>query len=211
MGTSTVSGPFRSQNGFQELVNGVWTPIGGGGGGGGGVVDVIRLVDSSPFPAFVGAVCNSYSEDPLQDPPTGTSAGNIIQLPYMDIGQAVLITNLTQDDNARCWALKLPIVPGYDWGYMTNNYGIIGFIDSGNIQLIFNVNSAEPGGPSLVPIFYFYSEGGPSFYIVRDKDWVVDGFGPIAIYNIVGNIGRIPSSELVLTPNFDQYPMTFSN
>jgi hypothetical protein len=33
MGTSTVSGPFRSQNGFQELVNGVWTPVGGGGGG----------------------------------------------------------------------------------------------------------------------------------------------------------------------------------
>lgn len=36
MGTSTVSGPFRSQNGFQELVNGVWTPVGSGGGGGGG-------------------------------------------------------------------------------------------------------------------------------------------------------------------------------
>jgi len=34
MGTSTVSGPFRSENGFQELVNGVWTPVGGGGGGG---------------------------------------------------------------------------------------------------------------------------------------------------------------------------------
>ena len=31
MGTSTVSGPFRSQNGFQELVDGVWTPVGGGG------------------------------------------------------------------------------------------------------------------------------------------------------------------------------------
>ena len=35
MGISTVSGPFRSQNGFQELVDGVWTPVGGGGGGGG--------------------------------------------------------------------------------------------------------------------------------------------------------------------------------
>jgi hypothetical protein len=34
MGTSTVSGPFRSQNGFQELVNGEWVPVGGGGGGG---------------------------------------------------------------------------------------------------------------------------------------------------------------------------------
>ena len=27
MSNSTVSGPFRSENGFQQLVNGVWTPI----------------------------------------------------------------------------------------------------------------------------------------------------------------------------------------
>jgi len=32
MANSTFSGPVRSQNGFQELVDGVWTPIGGGGG-----------------------------------------------------------------------------------------------------------------------------------------------------------------------------------
>lgn len=41
MGTSTVSGPFRSQNGFQELVNGVWTPVGSGGGGGSNNVTII--------------------------------------------------------------------------------------------------------------------------------------------------------------------------
>jgi hypothetical protein len=46
MGTSTVSGPFRSQNGFQELVNGVWTPVGGGGGGGGAVV----TINTADFP-----------------------------------------------------------------------------------------------------------------------------------------------------------------
>ena len=34
MGISTVSGPFRSQNGFQELVNGQWVPVAGSGGGG---------------------------------------------------------------------------------------------------------------------------------------------------------------------------------
>jgi hypothetical protein len=34
MANSTFSGPVRSQNGFQELVDGVWTPLGGGGGGG---------------------------------------------------------------------------------------------------------------------------------------------------------------------------------
>lgn len=36
MGISTVSGPFRSKNGFQELVNGEWVSVAGGGGGGGG-------------------------------------------------------------------------------------------------------------------------------------------------------------------------------
>lgn len=33
MANSTFSGPVRSQNGFQELVDGVWVPVGGGGGG----------------------------------------------------------------------------------------------------------------------------------------------------------------------------------
>jgi hypothetical protein len=47
MGTSTVSGPFRSQNGFQELVNGVWTPVGGGGGGNPNDIVVTREVTTS--------------------------------------------------------------------------------------------------------------------------------------------------------------------
>lgn len=35
MGISTVSGPFRSKNGFQQLdENGQWVPVTGGGGGG---------------------------------------------------------------------------------------------------------------------------------------------------------------------------------
>lgn len=34
MGISTVSGPFRSKNGFQQLdENGQWVPVTGGGGG----------------------------------------------------------------------------------------------------------------------------------------------------------------------------------
>jgi hypothetical protein len=49
MGTSTVSGPFRSQNGFQELVNGVWTPVGGGGGGGGALASVRTLTNSVQY------------------------------------------------------------------------------------------------------------------------------------------------------------------
>lgn len=64
MGTSTVSGPFRSANGFQQLdENGVWVPVTGGGGGGsptailftpptdGTTVDVVL-----PAPAAVGQI-----------------------------------------------------------------------------------------------------------------------------------------------------------
>lgn len=38
MANTTFNGPVRSENGFQELVDGVWTPLGGGGGGGSVVV-----------------------------------------------------------------------------------------------------------------------------------------------------------------------------
>ena len=38
MANTTFKGPIRSQNGFQELVDGVWTPVGSGGGGGGGTM-----------------------------------------------------------------------------------------------------------------------------------------------------------------------------
>ena len=31
MANTTFNGPVRSQNGFQQLVDGVWTPVGGGG------------------------------------------------------------------------------------------------------------------------------------------------------------------------------------
>ena len=50
MGTSTVSGPFRSANGFQQLdENGVWVPVTGGGGGGGGVTLIPYTVGSTMY------------------------------------------------------------------------------------------------------------------------------------------------------------------
>lgn len=62
MGISTVSGPFRSENGFQELVNGVWTPVSGGGGGGGSSTVIFReatdITYQLPMPTEVGQVYN---------------------------------------------------------------------------------------------------------------------------------------------------------
>lgn len=61
MGISTVSGPFRSQNGFQELVDGVWTPVGGGGG-----TSLIVLPDSTTNLVFTepGQIITATSFNP---------------------------------------------------------------------------------------------------------------------------------------------------
>jgi hypothetical protein len=77
MGTSTVSGPFRSQNGFQELVNGVWTPVGSGGGGSSVVIfDRPTGVDTTielPAPSAIG---DTYQY--CLGPVTASSSGLVV-------------------------------------------------------------------------------------------------------------------------------------
>lgn len=58
MANTTFKGPVRSQNGFQQLVDGVWTPVGGGGGGGTSVL--------VPFPTDGGTTV--YTQAPLTEP-----------------------------------------------------------------------------------------------------------------------------------------------
>jgi hypothetical protein len=60
MANTTFNGPVRSQNGFQELVDGVWTPVGGGGGGSAPVVVFrtpgVQTNITLPVPTEVGQV-----------------------------------------------------------------------------------------------------------------------------------------------------------
>jgi hypothetical protein len=73
MGTSTVSGPFRSQNGFQELVNGVWTPVGGGGGGGPTVIVAdVDVTTTIPFTGEIGEVVIVVNNRSVEPPGSGT-------------------------------------------------------------------------------------------------------------------------------------------
>jgi hypothetical protein len=72
MGTSTVSGPFRSQNGFQELVNGVWTPVGGGGGGPTVIVADIDVTTTIPFTGEIGEVVIVVNNRSVEPPGSGT-------------------------------------------------------------------------------------------------------------------------------------------
>ena len=164
MAESTVSGPFRSENGFQQLdENGEWVPVTGGGGGG-GVTSVVAgsgVSVSSPTGAVTiantgvtsiiagsnvsvnqstGAVTisatggggggaivvelgdggltspypdNRYSNNKLSPTPSGPTAGNIIQLPEIQIGQSYYI-NLTSTSAASAWRLQAPLIAGTD-------------------------------------------------------------------------------------------------
>jgi hypothetical protein len=131
MGTSTVSGPFRSQNGFEQLVNGEWVPVSGGGsplsltttgtsgpatlvgsnlnipnystgGGGGGDVAAEVHINTS----------NVYAENGIYSPP---SPGTIITLPEIPLGKCVrLWFDFTFGSGFAfpTWAIKLPTIPG---------------------------------------------------------------------------------------------------
>jgi hypothetical protein len=213
MGTSTVSGPFRSQNGFQQLVNGVWTPVGGGGGGG-GVVDVITLADESAA-AQIGFTANAYSTDISSSTPTGPSAGNIIQLPSLDIGQAVLVNCASSPGSFKCWALQMPNIAGIDFSYMYNGLGNIVYTvpygPGANPEfLVLQSISGNPFSPTP-GLFFLYTVGSTPFYIARVENWIAPGFGPIAIFNIVGNITGVPVNEFSQMPLCNEYPANFSN
>jgi hypothetical protein len=213
MGTSTVSGPFRSQNGFQQLVNGVWTPVGGGGGGG-GVVDVITLVDENGG-AQVGLACNSYSQDVSSSTPTGPSAGNIIQLPSMDVGQAVLVNFVAYGGSFKCWALQMPNIAGIDFSYMYNGDGNIVYTvpyGSGASPgvLLLESRSGTPFDPNP-GLFFLYTTGSTPFYIARVGNWIAPGFGPIALFVLIGNITGVPVNEFSQMPDCRVYPAEFSN
>jgi hypothetical protein len=90
MGTSTVSGPFRSQNGFQELVDGEWVPVSGGGS----PLSLTTTGTSGPA-TLVGNNLNipNYATGGGGDLaiPIISVAGNTTQIsmPALEIGQSV--------------------------------------------------------------------------------------------------------------------------
>jgi len=111
MGTSTVSGPFRSQNGFQELVNGVWTPVGGGGGGGNAPIVIDRSTsDSIVIPAVPTAVGQVYTYF-FPYPISGSGTAVDVTLPLVDGASTVYVDGFVlfvNQDTPASWQTSGP-------------------------------------------------------------------------------------------------------
>lgn len=175
MGTSTVSGPFRSANGFQELVNGQWVPVAGGGGGGGGGGVLISLTEG-----FYGPD-NRYSDSSTQDPPTGPTAGTIVQLPLIEVGQSYFLSISSQDPSA-AWAVQLPTISGValsafwgQFGALLTNGGTAGIPTPAFAEL-----ADEPTN-----VLYLYGGYRNPICIIRVANVAITGFGTVAFFKIV--------------------------
>ncbi len=95
MGISTVSGPFRSENGFQELVNGQWVPVAGGGGGATVIFrEANNITYQLPVPTEVGQVYNLIV--PRTGPGMPAPSGNLtITVPIFGSAITAYLTGFT--------------------------------------------------------------------------------------------------------------------
>ena len=199
MGTSTVSGPFRSENGFQELVNGVWTPVSGGGGGG-GFVPVALVGQYGPS---LGLSDNRYSTDYYYNPPIGPTAGNIIQLPSISVGGTYYIYAPVGGGSFDTWALKLPTVPGADLSAFasskfTVNYGTP---TSGSFP-VYTIGPDSFAYSNLSsPTDTLYVYGG-----ISETSWLGITLASIVTVSGFGTIAFFTESNTPVMNNYNPFP-----
>jgi hypothetical protein len=179
MANSTFSGPVRSQNGFQEWDGTAWVPVAGGGGGGSTLV----LLNNS---SGVYGDDNRYSADSAQDPPTGPTAGNIIQLPVIEVGASYKIACITSGNSYDCWALQLPTITGTDASYFASNklQSIQTYSGGSGFPVATENNSflTYSGNMGIVDTIFIYGALTSSniFEITRLQTITVPGFGTLA-------------------------------
>ena len=199
MGTSTVSGPFRSENGFQELVNGVWTPVSGGGGGGGGLVPVALVSQYGPA---LGLSDNRYSDN-SSGSPSGPSAGTIIQLPPISVGGTYYIYAPVGGSSFDAWALKLPTVPGADLsafasGKFAINYGTT----TDGSYPVFTIGPESFAYTNLSsPTDILYVYGG-----ISETSWLGITLGGILPISGFGTVAFFTQSNTPVMNNYNPFP-----
>ena len=180
MASSTFSGPVRSQNGFQEWNGTAWVPVAGGGGGGA----VVEINTS-----------NAYSQNFLNDPPIGPSAGTIITLPVVQVGETITIRP-TGGATQFAWAIEIPPIPGvdlatfYGW-YSANAFGAaFGGLRTGTVSYLYQISN-------ITDTLYLYDQFVSDIVFTRLPDVVAPGFGVVAIFqqNATPNVIFTSSSQ----------------
>ena len=186
MGTSTVSGPFRSANGFQELVNGQWVPVAGGGG--------TTFVELSSD--------NLFSNNRSSPTPSGPTAGTIIELPTVPVGGTITVIPSGGGSNGDVWKVQVSTPAGADVAILTGSVAQLnddGFYSSPSF-------SQPLGGSGIPTSMFFYGYFLVPFQFIRLPDFVVPGFGTVAVYQPFG-IAVMPQSATELG-NVNVYPFT---
>jgi len=202
MGTSTVSGPFRSENGFQELVNGVWTPVSGGGGGGGGPV-LVNLTQANVYGARGVSPTGSVIQAPQVAP------GEIIRV-FMDFA-TFQAANSTSPRPV--WAVQL-YGPEGSYPYISTAVFVPLLIDQPPPVYSLNMvcyQSFDPGGSPPGVFYPWVGEGGGGegafnymvFDILFMGSATYDGV-ELYLYTIVSTLPNSYGSP----PNIFQYPST---
>ena len=189
MGTSTVSGPFRSANGFQELdSNGQWVPVAGSGGGG-----TVFISLSSE---------NHYTDNYNENPPTGPGAGTIVELPVIGVGETYTIYTGGGAGGLDAWALQLPTVPGVDIVAIFGDWNVKVIGGDSPLYTVLNEYSTSVNGPT--DTVYIYGFIYNPMQIIRLENLVVPGFGTVALFQQLVP----PGMNITPYPNPFVYPFT---
>ncbi len=180
MANTTFKGPVRSQNGFLEWNGSAWVPVGGGG-------STFVYLNNASFSLY-GSGDNRYSDNSSNNPPTGPTAGNIVQLPLIDVGAVYKITNPSGGNSTDCWALQLPSITGTDASVfgVTTLQSIQTYAGGPGYPVNTDNNSFFVYSQVVAPqdtIYIFGALAQPvAFEITRYPNVTVPGFGTLAIF-----------------------------
>jgi hypothetical protein len=188
MANTTFNGPVRSQNGFQEWNGTAWVPVAGGGG-----ATEIFLGDQYS-PNFFGNPDNRYSDSQNSVPPTGPTAGTIIQLPQIAVGQSYRIRSDSGSGSGYTWAIQLPSIPGTDMSAFFEPVCAANYVYDSVYNSDLDVYTYTPavfyfsiGTVGETPLDTMYLYGAPQIWapleITRLPDVTVPGFGMVALFN----------------------------
>lgn len=187
MAYTNFTGPVRSDEGFEQLVNGVWTPVSGGGGG----TTFVSLSSE-----------NKYTDNYYEDPPTGPGAGTIVELPVIGVGETYTIYTGGSAGGLEAWALQLPSIPGIDIAIYFGDYNVKAIGGDYPVYTVLNEYSTGPDGAT--DTVYIYGFINNPMQILRLEDLVVPGFGAAALFQQVVP----PGMNITPYPNPFVYPFT---